>query len=411
MLRERDGNNPNPRKTFLLDLKKQIVEWQDNGSEIIIGIDANESVLAKNSQIAALIEETNLELLVDTTNAPATFIRGTRAIDFIIGTQAIKRAMVANGYLPFYSGAWDSDHRALFVDINVDTILGNVVEADPPKKRILQSRNIVIARKFLHNLAKDKTLKVLHDNILLLKVKKVFTTEDKNKLEKIDEQFTQLLLSSEKKCNNNHNQPWSEKVHQLALTYQYWKIHHKGKQNQIHIETQKMELTNSMKEPNQQWQGDEKRPARNQLIRAKKALKEARGKAWEHRRKGSIETESRYANVNDKKAAQIVRRIRKAETRSRCLQMQRAITKPQSASGGLSHILIKNTVEIRRIDDKEKMHTILHERNIGHFAQAKDTPCVVGPLATILAQNGVTRESTDILNRTYDTKDLPKNIA
>jgi hypothetical protein len=411
LLRARDENNPNPRKTFIIDLKTKIKEWQEEGSEIIIGIDANESILGKNSQIAALIEDTNLEFLVDTTKAPATYIRGTRVIDFIIGTPSIKRATVANGYLPFYAGAWDSDHRALFVDIDVNSILGTVTKSDIPNKRILQSSNIKIAQKFLTNMAKDTTLKTLYDQIAILKEKRMFTINDKEKLERIDEKFTQLLLQAEQKCKNNNNQPWSEVIHQLDITYKYWKTHHKGKQNKINIDAQKLELTKIMKQPNQQWQGDEHRPPKHQLIRATKTLQAARKSAWEHRLSSSIALESRYKQINDRKSARIVKRIRKAETRRRCLQIQKSITKPQSASGGLSHILIQNHNELQRIDDKETMHAVLHNRNIGHFSQAQHTPCVIGPVATLLEQNGVTDVSTDILERQHDTTNLPTNIA
>jgi hypothetical protein len=284
ILRARQNSNPNPRKTFITDLTTQINKWRDENSEIIIGIDANESVTEKNSQIYQLLQDTNLEQLVDTDPAPATFIRGTKTIDFIIGTSAIKRVTVANGYLPFYSGAWDSDHRGLFIDVNVDTILENMTDVDTTPKRILQSSNKLMACKFLNNLAKDKQLKLMHEKIMKLTQKKKFTKKDLQQLEQIDTQFTLTLLTAEQKCRKSHNQPWSVVVHQLDLTYKYWKIYHKGKNNKVNIEAKLTDLLAGMVEPNQQWQGDGNRPPKHQLIRSKKALKEARAIAWDLRR-------------------------------------------------------------------------------------------------------------------------------
>jgi hypothetical protein len=409
--RNSNSNSPNPRQAFVDDLTKQIHKWKEQGTEIIIGIDANETETAKHSQIAKLIQDTSLELLVDTAISPATFTRGTKPIDFIIGTIAIKRATIANGYLPFYSGAWDSDHRGLFIDVNISNILGGVVDIDKPPTRILQSSNRIMARKFLTKLGNDKKLIEIHQNILAMKQKPKLTTDDKQRLEQMDQQFTKTLLKAEKKCKNNHNHPWSEALHQLNITYQYWKTHQKGLSNKINTDAKKLELLHAMKEPNQQWQGDESRPSKNQLIRAKKALKAVRDDAWEYRRQFTIDKERGYRSQNNAKDAKILGRIRRAETRRQGLRIQKSITKPQAESGGLTHILITDDTVTKRIDDKLTMHTMLHQQNISHFSQAKNAPCVAGLLAEMLGNNGVTKVSNEITHRRYDTSKLPTTIA
>jgi hypothetical protein len=182
ILRGRNITKPNPRKAFIEYLTKEIQKWKEEGNEIIIGLDANESLIGNHSQIRQLIQDTNLELLVDTATPPATFARGTQPIDFILGTMAIKQATIANGDLPFYAGAWDSDHRALFIDVNVDTLLGGIEEIDQQPKRSLQSSNKIVARRFLTNLGRDKNLTELHQSLIALKQKRELTTADKQRL-------------------------------------------------------------------------------------------------------------------------------------------------------------------------------------------------------------------------------------
>jgi hypothetical protein len=107
IMRSQNIENPNPRNQFIDDLTKQINKWKDENCEIIIGIDANEGLKEKNSKIAKLIATTNMEQLIDINDHPETFTRGSKPIDFILGTSAIKSAVTAGGYLPFYAGAWN----------------------------------------------------------------------------------------------------------------------------------------------------------------------------------------------------------------------------------------------------------------------------------------------------------------
>jgi hypothetical protein len=53
---------------------------------------------------------------------PETYTRGSKCIEFILGIPNIKRATLAQGYLPFYKGGWDSDHRGIFADIKMNAI-------------------------------------------------------------------------------------------------------------------------------------------------------------------------------------------------------------------------------------------------------------------------------------------------
>jgi hypothetical protein len=151
------------------------------------------------------------------------------------------------------------------------------------------------------------------------------------------------------------------------------------------------------------------RHPRKHHLRAKKSLEKLRKTSKESRYQFLISLRKSKQLLNNKKASNIINSIMKAERTRQGLRIQKAITKPQSEAGGLSHILLKNNTNIIRIEDKTEMHTILHKRNITHFSQAKNTPCVNGPLATILAHNGVRKPSKDILERKATNK-IPDNL-
>jgi hypothetical protein len=95
------------------DLKAMIKEWEKDKCEIIIGVDMNEAITTRQSNVKKLLDNTTLVSLLETEDAPATYNRGKNCIDYIMGTPNIKQKVVAQGYLPFYSGGWESDHRGL----------------------------------------------------------------------------------------------------------------------------------------------------------------------------------------------------------------------------------------------------------------------------------------------------------
>ena len=260
ILRSKNHEDPKPRNQFIQDLQEQIREWQEMKFEIIIGIDANEGINNSQSKIAKLLATTNLELLIDLDNAPGTFTRGKTPIDFIIGTRQIKSAIKAGGYLPFYAGAWKSDHRALFIDVQIDRILGKGEETQHQVSRTLQSNNKQTARKFLMNLTKTNQLEKLHQQIEKLYNQEEWNNRDKTKLEKIDQEFTNILLKAEQRGNKNKNSPWTVIIHQADLTYKYWKLYRKGKQNRIETACQLTDLTKQMTSKDQIWQGEPNRP-------------------------------------------------------------------------------------------------------------------------------------------------------
>jgi hypothetical protein len=142
LLRQKTGTDPKPRLLFVTDLITKIKEWEKNKYEIVIGMDLNESSTTKNSKLKTILNSTTLLPLVDIENAPSTYSRGTKCIDYILGTPLVKQHTTSQGYLPFYEGAWDSDHRGMYVDIDINNILQQATTLTPVEQRNLKSTKL-----------------------------------------------------------------------------------------------------------------------------------------------------------------------------------------------------------------------------------------------------------------------------
>jgi hypothetical protein len=342
--------------------------------------------------IKTLIDNTTLHSLVQTENdmEPATFIRGKNCIDFMLGTNKVKESIVAAGYLPFYAGAWDSDHRALFVDLKAETLFGKIDEQPLRTIRSLRSTNKIKVEIFMEKLSREKALAEILTKLEALKQKQYWEPKDHESLEEFDSRFTKILIDTENKCRQNRDPPWSIKLHIANRIVEYWKIKLKGKTNRVRVRQQLDHILSRLHEPEVIWQDDKKRPPKH--------LKEARDNAWELRQEYLIKLYSEYEGKNDNKKAKIVRRIYKSEARTRCYSTCQNINNPRSNEGGLTNVITQTKEGEVRIENKEEVENVLHSRNVVHFAQAKNTPCASGEIARVLEENGVNTAASDILN-------------
>ena len=126
-LYEEKGMRVNPRKQVIDDLCKEISPCIERGHNIILGGDFNES-LTSREMLAKKFEEIGLynvcENRFQTKDLPRTHSRGSKAIDHIWATRFILENTSYAGYAPF-GHIWDSDHRALFMDIKASILFQN----------------------------------------------------------------------------------------------------------------------------------------------------------------------------------------------------------------------------------------------------------------------------------------------
>jgi hypothetical protein len=398
ILRERYPQiEPNPRETFMIDLTKLIRKWEDMKYEILIGVDMNETCNTKSSKVFKLLNETSLIPITELENAPATYTRGSNAIDYIIGTPKVKLSVIAQGYQAFFEGGWDSDHRSLYADIDIGTLFDNMEKVEKYSERNLKSTNWIQANKFMNVLSRNKNIENIKNQLEIIFKTDELNSDQRNLIQKIDKEFTSILLKAEKRCCRSTDEHWSDTLHHAKTINRYWKIIVKGKANKINTSKQTRAMLEDLPNNESVWQGDALRPAKNQLKRSGDILKEIRKEAWNHRLEFLLRLQNRYKTLGDREKEKCINKIRRAEVKEKCYRICKNINKPRGAAGGISHIVINNDKGKEIITNKEEMNTYLRERNVKHFAQAQFTPCVRGELGVLLNQNGLSKTMKDAL--------------
>ena len=117
---------PNVRKQFITDISTFINDLQTNGFEVILSLDANETMGEdKDNGLAQLLKVCNLgDLhLLGPDEPPETYKYGAnRRIDFMLGSPAVAAAVNRAGYNSYDNGVF-SKHRGLFIDLDFTTLM------------------------------------------------------------------------------------------------------------------------------------------------------------------------------------------------------------------------------------------------------------------------------------------------
>jgi hypothetical protein len=147
--------SPDPRQQILTDLEKFIEEKRSNGYEIILMIDSNELLNAKNSKILQFSRNTGL-LDVHSyhhEDGPATSrIGSSTVIDQIFATEGIIDYFSASGHLAYQEGCL-SDHILLWATLDVKRFFGgHGPKILRPAARAFKFNNTVLREKFIHEL-------------------------------------------------------------------------------------------------------------------------------------------------------------------------------------------------------------------------------------------------------------------
>jgi hypothetical protein len=148
--------HPDPIKIFYKDISAQMKQWRETGAEILLLIDANESMGERPGGLNQMIREIGLTDLIKYKH-PAkpginTYARGTKQIDYILGTARIRDHCSAAGILPFGNG-YQSDHQQLFVQINIRHILNTRIHPlESTATRKLQNATPRERQKFIEEL-------------------------------------------------------------------------------------------------------------------------------------------------------------------------------------------------------------------------------------------------------------------
>lgn len=138
------------------------------------------------------------------------------------------------GNTTFNSKAWSSDHRGLYIDLNIHGLIYNkLYDLPSPTPRLLTSNNRKAIKKFLNIIDKHEIVdKILTDCGHLKQISK-WDMANTIQLESIDQQVTKLLLDSEQELSSNSSTQWSPKMHTAFLAYTYWRKYNSSKKIEL----------------------------------------------------------------------------------------------------------------------------------------------------------------------------------
>jgi hypothetical protein len=305
-------NSPDPRKQLITDLQTQIMSFNKNNESSIICIDANDGLFNRSSLIPTFLSNTNLvPLICNPEEYPPTHTRGSQCIDFIFGSPNVLQHIVSSGMTSFFSSPWPhTDHRGLFVDIDIVGLLGATLHDIPkPVPRKVTSKSKKIINTFVTNIHNsNQTPNILHQLLLLQKIDQ-WTSKEYSTLETLDQQFTSVLLNSEKLSSIPTTNHWSPELHTKSQIYKYWLLYLKGKKNNINVDVQLDEIL-STTPLNTILQDNPNRHFIKQLQHARKSLIDVRTNSYHHRQVFLNHLQSHRIESGHVNEAHIIRQIK-----------------------------------------------------------------------------------------------------
>jgi hypothetical protein len=140
------GQGPcEPTRSFVTDISKLIVGFQNDGHTIHLSLDANEAS-GLQSGVDRIMRQSNFLdahslCSSDPRPMPATYQRGSTKIDFVLISPRLVDAVIGVSILPLHDG-YTSDHRALLVDYDASLLFGGPTSPIvAPLERRLASTN------------------------------------------------------------------------------------------------------------------------------------------------------------------------------------------------------------------------------------------------------------------------------
>ncbi|KAL7523469.1 hypothetical protein ACHAWF_003332, partial [Thalassiosira exigua] len=162
---------PDPRQQVLRDLSGLMADIRNEGYEVLVMMDANES----NSPGSTLHSFVKNNYLHDAHENIAERPRTTRIgsstiIDYMFATEGLLQFIRGRGYRPLHEGL-DSDHVMLWADIAFDEFFGSAAPAmAPSQRREFNNSNTLMRDSFLGHLKNNHAQSRLPDRIRKLEL-------------------------------------------------------------------------------------------------------------------------------------------------------------------------------------------------------------------------------------------------
>ena len=393
LLRAQGDVTPSPRERFWTDLTRYIQGLQHNQYKIILIGDFNTTQGSDNNNpLRRLRTSCHLSDAVghfhDSTNH-TSYSRGATIIDYCFISTDLLPCVRHSGYLPLHFFSY-SDHRSLYVDFDSSALFGGAPPKIPkPTARFVSSRDTQTTEKFLQRLGKyweTHSIRTRVNRLAKTLERKPLRPSTRRFAMKIDRDRTRGFLLAEKKCHRRDRPPWSRPLHRLSRQFRYWQIFISDLKLRRHSYNALIAIEDELN-----WRPDyyptQLQDAKRLLQQTRKALKEIRKDAQDHRSK-DLQLQAQEAELSgDTQKARILRRLHKAETTHKAFLKLRQVLKPKN-TGGVTKLELPinqpDGTEIFEVtEDPKIIETACLQHNKQHFSQAQGTPFTVPPLSQI----------------------------
>ena len=413
LLRMKGISSPDPREQFFVDLGIRLSSLRQQQSEIILMLDANDTLQNPNSRFTRWVRE---QKLVDihvrkhgTDDEPPTYARGSKRIDYILTSAEISDYVTAAGILPLHEFI-TSDHRALFIDVALKEYLRDDPNPMVPACcRGIQSNDPRAVRKYRHSLEKKLDRSGLENEIADAQHSLQQFGYDETiatVLNSIDHKFATIRLEAERECAIVVSHPWSPKLREAQRNVQYWKLW---------LSELKLGKDFSAKRRSIKDSPAAVRPTLNtasrELRMAQRELRHTIKKAKDLRREHLVDCSDRASIAGKEKVARAIKQIQRSEALKATFTRLRSIMK-STKSGALNHVLVEDgNGNMTTVHDQAEINNLLLERNAKHFSQADGTPFTCSPLTELLGRHGTNANCQKILDGTFDTSTIQTTEA
>jgi len=157
---------------------------------------------------------------------PATYTRGSLTIDLCLGSPEFTQAMITTSILPFGLPIHiHGNHCTLLLDFDSRILFRN---APPPQQNITnrgtKSNDIPTVTRFCKIAGEGCDSANIAGRLAQIEDRDQLTAEDRQELNCIDKEITDILLWPDKQCKKFPEYPWSPTLHQVYLVHWFWTV-------------------------------------------------------------------------------------------------------------------------------------------------------------------------------------------
>lgn len=393
-----------PRDIMLQELCEQILNWQNEGDQIILMMDANEHVdfaHIKDVFEAIGLREAIIEKHKEDSGYAPTYQRGQDPIDGIFISDTLH--ISAGGYLPF--GDAPSDHRAQWIQVTCDIAFEYTMDTPKPlAAQRMKMNNPSVVKKFqqsYHSFIRDHKL---YNKLYALQTEfYMFGWSDDlaQRYEKIRQSRKAAICHADLKCRKLHmgEVPWSLTLQACRDEITLWHAvmsRKKGTKVSTRFITRLEKRTKT------------RNSLQYTLQETSKILTETYRRYYALRKDAHNLRDSWLQDLAALKAkeeggdGQAIYNQLRLQERQRSASRRLKRTMGKTVTGGLTKTSIRlEDGQTKELTDRLEIENAIHEENRAKFSQTHLTPPMTAPLLYDLGITGESIACAEILAGTY----------